>query len=136
MLLSNVIKKKSKKLGDEQFGEIEDDGSGKTTLFIRMYGDAASPKFSLDKQMIKKKIAEDLKQERQEVKQILKDEFGNWFKKDKEFREQLNEGATDWEKDLPIQKKDTIKTIQKNKKSNLQKIKEKLKEPIDEEEQY
>ena len=39
------------------------------------------------------KIAEDLKQERQEVKQILKDEFGNWFKKDKEFREQLNEGA-------------------------------------------
>jgi len=136
MLLSNIIKKKSKKLGDEQFGEIEDDGSGKTTLFIRMYGDAANPKFSLDKQMIKKKIAEDLRQEKQEVKQILKDEFGNWFKKDKEFREQLNEGAAEWEKDLPVQKKDTVKVIQKNKKTNLQKIKEKLKEPVDEEEQY
>ncbi len=135
MLLSNIIKKKSKKLGDEQFGEIEDDGSGKTTLFIRMYGDAANPKFSLDKQMIKKKIAEDLRQEKQEVKQILKDEFGNWFKKDKEFREQLNEGAAEWEKDLPVQKKDTVKVIQKNKKSNLQKFKEKLKEPVDEEEQ-
>lgn len=135
MLLSNIIKKKSKKLGDEQFGEIEDDGSGKTTLFIRMYGDAANPNFSLDKQMIKKKIAEDLRQEKQEVKQILKDEFGNWFKKDKEFREQLNEGAAEWEKDLPVQKKDTVKVIQKNKKSNLQKFKEKLKEPVDEEEQ-
>lgn len=136
MLLSNIIKKKSKKLGDEQFGEIEDDGTGRTTLFIRMYGDATNPKFSLDKQMIKKKIAEDLKQERQEVKQILKDEFGNWFKKDKEFREQLNEGAADWEKDLPTQKKDTSTVIPKNKKTNLQKLKEKLKEPVDEEDQF
>lgn len=136
MLLSNIIKKKSKRLGDEQFGEIEDDGSGKTTLFIRMYGDATNPKFSLDKQMIKKKIAEDLKQEKQEVKQILKEEFGNWFKKDKEFKEQLNEGAAEWEKDIPmpVQKKDTSTTKQNTKKSNLQKLKEKLKEPIDEEE--
>lgn len=136
MLLSNIIKKKSKKLGDEQFGEIEDDGSGKTTLFIRMYGDAANPKFSLDKQMIKKKIAEDLKQEKQEVKQILKEEFGNWFKKDKEFKEQLNEGAAEWEKDIPmqVQKKDTSATKSNNKKTNLQKLKEKLKEPVNEEE--
>lgn len=136
MLLSNIIKKKSKRLGDEQFGEIEDDGSGKTTLFIRMYGDATNPKFSLDKQMIKKKIAEDLKQEKQEVKQILKEEFGNWFKKDKEFKEQLNEDAAEWEKDIPmpVQKKDTSTTKQNTKKSNLQKLKEKLKEPIDEEE--
>lgn len=135
MLLSNILKKKSKKLGDEQFGEIEDDGSGKTTLFIRMYGDAENPKFSLDKQMIKKKIADDLKQERQEVKQILKDEFGNWFKKDKEFKEQLNEGAAEWEKDIPVQKKDTSTTNIKTKKSNLQKLKEKIKEPINEEDQ-
>jgi hypothetical protein len=136
MLLSNIIKKKSKRLGDEQFGEIEDDGSGKTTLFIRMYGDATNPKFSLDKQMIKKKIAEDLKQERQEVKQILKDEFGNWFKKDKEFKEQLNEGAAEWEKDIPmpIQKKDTSVTKSNSQKSKLQKLKEKLKEPVNEEE--
>lgn len=136
MLLSNIIKKKSKRLGDEQFGEIEDDGSGKTTLFIRMYGDATNPKFSLDKQMIKKKIAEDLKQERQEVKQILKDEFGNWFKKDKEFKEQLNEGAAEWEKDIPmpIQKKDTSATKSNSQKSKLQKLKEKLKEPVNEEE--
>lgn len=136
MLLSNIIKKKSKRLGDEQFGEIEDDGSGKTTLFIRMYGDATNPKFSLDKQMIKKKIAEDLKQERQEVKQILKEEFGNWFKKDKEFKEQLNEGAAEWEKDIPmpIQKKDTSATKSNSQKSKLQKLKEKLKEPVNEEE--
>lgn len=136
ILLSELSKKKSSKLQQSEFGEIEDDGSGKTTLFIRMYGDAANPKFSLDKQMIKKKIAEDLKQERQEVKQILKEEFGNWFKKDKEFREQLNEGAAEWERDIPNQNKnpntktDTLNT--KNKKSKLEKLKQKLNEPIEE----
>src|SRR5690606_27430116 len=37
MLLSDLLYRNSKRLGDERFGEIEDDGYGKTTLFIRMY---------------------------------------------------------------------------------------------------
>jgi hypothetical protein len=137
MLLSDFIKKKSKRLGDERFGEIEPDGSGNTKLFIRMYGDAANPKFSLDKQMIKRKITEDFKNERKEVKQVLKDEFGSWFKKEKEFKESISEQSEEWEKDIPTPS--TTKTQNKSvsstnntdslsKKTKLQKLKEKLKE--------
>ena len=57
LLLSDFVKKKSKKLGDERFGEIEQDETGNTKLFIRMYGDAYNPSFSLDKKMIKKIFA-------------------------------------------------------------------------------
>lgn len=141
LLLSDFIKKKSNKLGDERFGEIEKDETGNTKLFIRMYGDAYNPSFSLDKKMIKKKIAEDLKKERAEVKQILKDEFGSWFKKEKEFKETINEEAAEWENDLPIQKPQnkSVTSSQKSdslaSKSKLQRLKDKLKEkpPVEDE---
>lgn len=136
ILLSDLVKRKSKTLGDERFGEIEPDGSGNTKLFIRMYGDASNPKFSLDKKEIKKKIAEDFKKERAEIKNILKDEFGSWFKKEKEFKQTITEEAAEWEKDIPQQKSNiklvpstnTTDTVNKKQKTNLQKLKEKLKE--------
>lgn len=138
MLLSDLIKKKSKRLGDERFGEIEPDGSGNTKLYIRMYGSATDPKFSLDKKEIRKKIAEDFKQERVEIKSILKDEFGSWFKKEKEFKESIREESAEWEKDIPkptnkpvISKSDSTN---KKSKSGLQKLKEKLQEKPEEEE--
>lgn len=142
MLLSDFIKKKSKNLGDERFGEIEPDGSGNTKLFVRMYGDAENPKFSLDKKEIKKKIADDFKKEKAEIKNILKDEFGSWFKKEKEFKESINEEPNEWEKDIPqsntvnkvvpsTSKKDTLSN---KKRVNLQKLKEKITEkPVEDE---
>ncbi len=137
LLLSDFIKKKSKKLGDERFGEIEQDGTGNTKLFIRMYGDAYNPSFSLDKKMIRKKLADDFKKERVEVKKILKDEFGSWFKKEKEFKESISEQSEEWEKDIPqptLQNKSvssTNITDSASKKTKLQKLKEKLKEKPD-----
>lgn len=141
MLLSDFIKKKSKTLGDERFGEVEQDGSGNTKLLIRMYGDAENPKFSLDKKEIKKKIADDLRREKAEIKNVLKDEFGNWFKKEKQFKESLNENPAEWEQDLP-QSKTPINTTNNNpktdttskKKINLKKLKDKLKEQAQEDE--
>lgn len=141
LLLSDFIKKKSKRLGDERFGEVEPDGTGNTKLFIRMYGDAYNPSFSLDKQMIRKKLADDFKKERVEVKQILKDEFGSWFKKEKEFKESISEQSEEWEKDIPkpsLQNKSvssTNKTDSISKKTKLQKLKEKLKEKPDPEDE-
>lgn len=136
LLLSDFIKKKSKTLGDERFGEIEPDGTGNTKLLIRMYGDAENPKFSLDKKEIRKKIADDFKNERAEMKKVLRDEFNSLFKKEKDFKESINEGASDWEKDIPQQNNinktvpSTSKTDSVNKKSKtgLQKLKDKLKE--------
>ena len=136
LLLSDFIKKKSKTLGDERFGEIEPDGTGNTKLLIRMYGDAENPKFSLDKKEIRKKIADDFKNERAEMKKVLRDEFNSLFKKEKDFKESINEGASDWEKDIPQQNNmnktvpSASKTDSVNKKSKtgLQKLKDKLKE--------
>jgi hypothetical protein len=136
LLLSDFIKKKSKTLGDERFGEIEPDGTGNTKLLIRMYGDAENPQFSLDKKEIRKKLVDDFKNERAEMKKVLKDEFNSLFKKEKDFKESINEGASDWEKDIPQQNNSnkivpsTSKTDSVNKKSktSLQKLKDKLKE--------
>ena len=130
ILLSDLIKKKSKRLGDEQFGELEDDGRGKTVLYIKMYGDAENPKFNIDKIGIKKKLADDLKKEGKAVKQVLKEEFNSWFDKEAEFKEQQQNNAADWEKDIPGLKSSpqNTKTDSTKKKSNLQKLKEKLKE--------
>ncbi len=141
LLLSDFIKRKSKKLKDEQFGEVEPDGTENTKLYIRMYGDAYNPNFSLDKKIIKKKIAEDLKKEGAEVKQLLKDEFGSWFKKEKEFKESISEEAQEWEKDIPQQKLQNKSVSSNNKtdslsnKSKLQRLKEKLKEKPDPEDE-
>jgi hypothetical protein len=130
ILLSDLIKKKSKRLGDEQFGELEDDGRGKTILYIKMYGDAENPKFNIDKIGIKKKLADDLKKEGKAVKQVLKEEFNSWFDKEAEFKEQQQNNAADWEKDIPGLKSSPqgIKADSTKKKSNLQRLKEKLKE--------
>ena len=130
ILLSDLIKKKSKRLGDEQFGELEDDGRGKTVLYIKMYGDAENPKFNIDKIGIKKKLADDLKKEGKAVKQVLKEEFNSWFDKEAEFKEQQQNNAADWEKDIPGLKSSSqgIKADSTKKKSNLQRLKEKLKE--------
>ncbi len=143
ILLSDILKKKSKKLGDEQFGEIEDDGRGKTTLYLRMYGNANNPKFSFDKIGIKQKLSSDLKNEGKAVKQVLKDEFNSWFNKENEFNEQTNPSDLEWENDIPVQKNQEkeIKPVTsksqtdsvKKKKTALQKLKEKLNEPIPEE---
>jgi hypothetical protein len=130
ILLSDLIKKKSKRLGDEQFGELEDDGRGKTILYIKMYGDAENPKFNIDKIGIKKKLADDLKKEGKAVKQVLKEEFNSWFDKEAEFKEQQQNNAADWEKDIPGLKSSpqATKADSTKKKSNLQRLKEKLKE--------
>ena len=133
ILISELLKRKSKKLGDEKFGEIEDDGSGKNVLFLRMYGNIENPKFAYDKQQLKNKIKADLKKEKTLVNDVLKDEFKSWFKKDQEFKESIIEEQQEWEKDLPKKnpapKVDT--TTLKQKKSGLKKLKEKLKEPVE-----
>lgn len=136
ILLSDILKKKSKKLGDEQFGELEDDGRGKTVLYIKMYGDAENPKFGIDKIGIKKKLAADLKKEGKEVKQVLKDEFNSWFDKEAEFKEQQQIGAAEWEKDIPGLKAKTstaAKSDSTKQKSRMQKLKEKLQEQEEQE---
>lgn len=82
LLLSDLLAAKAKraKKENELFAE-EDDGLGKTTLYILITGNLDNPKFTYDRQSVKEKIKTEFKEEKQTMKQILKEEWG-LFKKD------------------------------------------------------
>jgi len=79
---------------DEAFGAIEDDGSGKLKIFLKITGTTDDYEVSLDKDAVKKKIAGDLKKEVQELKDAFKQKG---IKKKKEL--ELSEEEFDWETD-------------------------------------
>ncbi|MEK6616470.1 MAG: AsmA-like C-terminal region-containing protein, partial [Bacteroidota bacterium] len=83
VLMSDVLFQKARKSKKEnnEFGVVEDDKSGKTSLFISMTGTVDNPIIKYDKQGAKQNLRENIAEEKQTLKQILKDEF-KWFKKD------------------------------------------------------
>lgn len=83
VLLSDVLAKKAKKAKkeNEEFGVVEDDGLGRTSLFLSIKGTVDNYKVSYDTKKVKENIKENLKQEKDNLKTILNEEFG-WFKND------------------------------------------------------
>ena len=83
MLLSDLLANKMKrnKKENEEFGKVEDDGTGKTNLFLSMTGTVDNPVIKYDRKSAVEKIKQDFKKERQNLKTILREEFG-WLKKD------------------------------------------------------
>ena len=83
LLLSDILARKAKKSRRdiEEFGVVEDDGLGRTSLFIAMKGPVSNPEISYDSQGARAKIKNDIVKEKQTMKQLLKEEFG-LFKKD------------------------------------------------------
>lgn len=81
--LSDFIGSKSKRLAKQQseFGYIEDDGYGKTTLFLLATSKNGKSKIKLDGDEVKKNMKFNANDEKQEFKKALHDQFG-WFKKD------------------------------------------------------
>jgi hypothetical protein len=63
-----------------EFGKIEDDGLG-WRVYITMTGNIDNPIYSLDKSEMKANLKESVAAEKQDIKSILKTEFG-MFKKD------------------------------------------------------
>ena len=64
-----------------EFGEIEDDGLGRTMLMLSMKGPVDNPKFAYDRKAAGQKIKTEISKESQNLKSMLKEEFG-LFKKD------------------------------------------------------
>jgi len=83
LLLSELLSQKAKRARREveEFGEVEDDGSGKTSLFIAMKGQLDNPTITFDGKGAREKIKNDIQREKQNMKQILHDEWG-MFKRD------------------------------------------------------
>lgn len=83
LALNDLLARKAKKAKkeNEEFGEIADDGLGRTNLFLLMSGTVERPVIKYDSKSAVQQVKQDLKAEKQTVKSILKDEFGV-FKKD------------------------------------------------------
>lgn len=81
--LNELLSKKAKaaKKQNDEFGEVADDGLGRTNIFIAMTGTIDKPVIKYDSKGAVQNIKQDLKVEKQNLKSILKDEFG-LFKKD------------------------------------------------------
>lgn len=83
LALSDLLARKAKKAKKEndEFGEVADDGLGKTNLFLLMSGTVEKPVIKYDSKSAVQHVKQDLKVEKQTVKSLLKEEFG-LFKKD------------------------------------------------------
>jgi len=83
VLLSEVLAGKTKRIksGTEEFGEIEDDGFGKTSLYLSITGNTDDYKVSYDTKTAMQKVKKDLNNEKKELKKILNQEL-DLFRKD------------------------------------------------------
>jgi hypothetical protein len=81
--LNELLSKKAKqaKKENDEFGEVADDGLGRTNIFLSMTGTIDNPVIKYDSKSAIQNVKQDLKVEKQTLKVILKEEFG-LFKKD------------------------------------------------------
>ena len=83
LLLSQVLSRKARQKNrfESEFGNIQEDGVGRSRLYLKIHGTPEQYAIEYDKEGLREKIREDLKSEKRELKQILNEEFG-WFRKD------------------------------------------------------
>ncbi|MBN2172889.1 MAG: hypothetical protein JW731_02070 [Bacteroidales bacterium] len=89
ILLSEILSKKRKHEEDIDGIIVEDDGLGRTTLFLKMNGDAYDPSIKYDTREVRNKIASEIKQEKINLKEVFQKEFDWLHKKEKETRDTI-----------------------------------------------
>ena len=122
VLLSDILFKKAKKKKENaEFGKIEEDTLGRTSLFIKIKGQSTDFKISYDNKEALKSFSNKVKVEKNQLKSILKEEFG-LFKNDSSLtkKKEVKKRQTiesDEFKPLPIEEKPQ-KAANKKKQSN------------------
>ena len=83
MLLSEILSKKRKKnkSNASEFGVVEDDGLGRTSLLLKIENKGEEVKVGYDIKAASSEVKNNIKSERQTLKSILNQEYG-WFKTD------------------------------------------------------
>jgi hypothetical protein len=83
MLLSEILSKKRKKNRSSvtEFGAVEDDGLGRTSLLLKITGRGEEVKVGYDIKTAGTALKNNIKTEQKNLKAILNEEYG-WFKKD------------------------------------------------------
>ena len=77
VLLSDLLgsQHRSRRNPQEQYGEIMDDGLGRTTLFLKITGTTREPVLGYDYAGVRDKLRDDLREERRNLANILREEF-------------------------------------------------------------
>jgi len=129
ILLSELLSKKRKKNKSTvtEFGVVEDDGLGRTSLLLKIVNKGKDVKVSYDVKAASTSVKNNFKSERQTMKTILNQEYG-WYKSDtavkaktpeKKTRFKISWDETDSTKNStpppPVKKENTIKNIFKKK---------------------
>jgi hypothetical protein len=81
--LSEILSRKRKNIRSNvsEFGIIEDDGLGRTSILLKIEGKGEDVKVGYDIKATGNELKNNIKSERQTLKNILNQEYG-WFKKD------------------------------------------------------
>jgi hypothetical protein len=81
MLLSEFLSKKRNKNKVSEFGVVEDDGLGRTSLLLKIVNKGDNFKVGYDVKAAGNQVKNNIKSERKNLKSILNQEYG-WFKND------------------------------------------------------
>lgn len=137
ILLNEILGKKVKKPKNNEFGYEEDDGLGRTKLFLKLYGTTDEPKFGYDKSELKLHLKNEVNQEKKTIKKILNEEFG-LFKKDTTIKDlntnpkpKKNPFEIEWEEGN--KKKENEEEKKSEKKGKFGKFIDKIAKPNEEE---
>jgi hypothetical protein len=95
VLLSDVLwgKAKRAKKENEEFGAVEDDGLGKTTIPISIVGFNNEYKITYDSKKTIESVKQSFKDQKKEMRSLLNEEFG-WFRKDSTLKKDKVEKKT------------------------------------------
>lgn len=109
--LSELLSRRENKKVSE-FGEIEDDGLGRTSLYLKLEGDKQGSKVSHDINALGQKIRTDLDEEKVTIRNILNEEYG-WYETDTAIKKDAGEARRfriEWEETDSIQARPEEKT--------------------------
>jgi hypothetical protein len=83
MLLSEILSKKRKKIKSNisEFGLVQDDGLGRTSILLKITGKGEEVKVGYDLKAAGSELINNIKSERETLKSILNQEYG-WYKSD------------------------------------------------------
>ena len=129
ILLSEILSKKRKrnKSSVTEFGVVQDDGLGRTSILLKVIGKGESVKVSYDAKAAGAEVKNNIRNERQTLKTILNQEYG-WYKSDTAVKQKPAEkkprfkiswdetdSITNTEKPPVVKKESLLKKVIKNK---------------------
>jgi hypothetical protein len=97
-----------------EFGPVEDDGRGRTKVYVSLTGTVENPIVKYDKRAMREKISNDMKAQKAELKQVFKQEFNLYRSdtikraqqtKDKEMIKKQEQGkfVIEWDDDKKVE---------------------------------